>query len=66
MKEYKKQPWTIKQRRLLSENYYFLSADELILLFPNRTIGAIRNQVNYLKKRAYPFKRPYENYSKKQ
>ena len=66
MKQYKKQPWTIKERQLLSENYFILTADDLILLFPNRTIGAIRNQVNYLKKRGYSFKRQYENHSKKQ
>ena len=57
MKQYKKQPWTREERRLLSEYYYMIPAEDLLLLFPQRTIGAIRNQVNYLRKRGYRFKR---------
>jgi hypothetical protein len=57
MKQYKKQPWTMKERRLLSEHYYMIPTEDLLLLFPQRTIGAIRNQVNYLRKRGYKFKR---------
>ena len=57
MKQYKKQPWTMKEKRLLSEYYYMIPTEDLLLLLPQRTIGAIRNQVNYLKKRGYKFKR---------
>ena len=57
MKQYKKQPWTMKEKRLLSEYYYMIPTEDLLLLLPQRTIGAIRNQVNYLRKRGYKFKR---------
>ena len=57
MKQYKKQPWTVKEKRLLSEYYYMIPTEDLLLLLPQRTIGAIRNQVNYLRKRGYKFKR---------
>tara|TARA_A100001015_G_C14599360_1_gene559827 strand:+ start:320 stop:496 length:177 start_codon:yes stop_codon:yes gene_type:complete len=57
MKNYEKQPWTNHERTLLADNYHTSSLQDLLPMFPHRTIGAIRNQVHYLKKRGYRFKR---------
>jgi len=55
MKKYKKQPWTVNERKILSENYFILNLEDLVYLLPNRTEQAIRNQVTYLRKRGYRF-----------
>jgi hypothetical protein len=57
MRKYKKKPWTIKERGILSNYYYLRSLEEIILLLPGRTPNAIRKQVLYLRKRGWPFKR---------
>ena len=57
MKNYFKRPWTDDERRLLAQNYLFLSAEEIQNLLPNRSLQSIRNQVHYLRKRGYRFKR---------
>ena len=57
MKKYKKKPWTMHERRVLSENYFILNLEDLMYLLPDRSEQAIRNQVNYLRKRGYRFKK---------
>jgi hypothetical protein len=57
MKKYKKQPWTVDERRILSEGYFQLNLEDLMHLLPKRTERAIRNQVAYLRKRGYRFKK---------
>lgn len=57
MKKYKKEPWTDSERRTLAQYYYTISLELLLPMFPNRTVGAIRSQVHYLKKQGYRFKR---------
>ena len=44
------------ERRVLSENYFILNLEDLMYLLPDRSEQAIRNQVNYLRKRGYRFK----------
>ena len=57
MKNYFKRPWTEDERRLLAQNYLFKSAEEIQYLLPSRSLQSIRNQVHYLRKRGYRFKR---------
>ena len=57
MKKYKKQPWTVDERRILSENYFMLNIEDLMYLLPKRTEQSVRNQVTYLRKRGYRFKK---------
>ena len=57
MKEYKKKPWTQEERTLLRNNYHLKNEEELLELFPERTINSIRKQVFYLKKRGWTFNR---------
>ena len=56
MKKYKKKPWTADERRVLSENYFILNIEDLMYFLPDRSEQAVRNQVNYLRKRGYRFK----------
>ena len=56
MKKYKKQPWTVDERRILSEYYFILNLEDMAFMLPNRTEQAIKNQVTYLRKRGYRFK----------
>jgi hypothetical protein len=44
------------ERRVLSEYYFTLNIEDIMELLPERTEQAIRNQVNYLRKRGYRFK----------
>ena len=55
MKEYKKKPWSHDERNLLKLHYYFKNEEELLQMFPDRTINSIRKQVVYLKKRGWTF-----------
>ena len=55
MKQYSKRPWTMNERNLLRKHYYVSSQDELLKLFPDRTMNSIIKQVNYLKKRGWSF-----------
>ena len=67
MKKYKKQPWTVEERRILSEYYFTLNLEDMAFMLPNRTEQAIKNQVTYLRKRGYRFKNGnkwyYSNYT---
>jgi hypothetical protein len=55
MKEYQKKPWTHEERNRLRANYYFLNEEELLEMFPGRSINSIRKQVSYLRKRGWCF-----------
>lgn len=55
MKDYQKKPWTEKERNLLRQHYHLKVEEELVEMFPGRTINAIRKQVVYLKKRGWSF-----------
>lgn len=55
MKDYQKKPWTHAERNLLRLHYYFKTEEELLEMFPDRTINSIRKQVAYLKKRGWSF-----------
>lgn len=49
MKDYQKRPWTQAERNLLRLHYYFKTEQELLEMFPDRSINSIRKQVAYLK-----------------
>ena len=55
MRKYTKKPWSMSERKLLSEKYYNLPKEEVYALFPERTPNAIRKQVLYLKARGWYF-----------
>ena len=57
MKKYKKRPWTTDERRVLASHYYNLEIEDVVRLLPGRTEQSIRNQVSYIRKRGYRFKR---------
>lgn len=54
-REYEKRPWTHTERNLLRNQYYFKTEQELLEIFPDRSINSIRKQVAYLKKRGWCF-----------
>tara|TARA_B100000029_G_scaffold455757_1_gene483249 strand:+ start:3703 stop:3885 length:183 start_codon:yes stop_codon:yes gene_type:complete len=60
MRNYKKKPWTTKEKGLLSQYYYTVPMEELEVLFPDRTQNSIRKQVMYLKSKGWRFKK-YDN-----
>ena len=49
MKDYQKKPWSHSDRNLLRNHYYFKTEEELLEMFPDRSINSIRKQVHYLK-----------------
>ena len=55
MKEYQKKPWTHEERNLLRSQYYCKTEQELLEMFPGRTMNSIRKQVSYLRKRGWSF-----------
>jgi len=55
MKDYQKRPWTHAERNLLRLHYYLKTEEELVQMFPDRSINSIRKQVTYLKKRGWCF-----------
>ena len=55
MKEYQKKPWTHDERNLLRNEYYFKNEEELLEMFPGRSMNSIRKQVSYLRKRGWCF-----------
>ena len=57
MKNYFKRPWTDNERRLLAQHYLFVTPEEIQSMLPDRSIQSIRNQVHYLRKRGYRFKK---------
>tara|TARA_B110000014_G_scaffold207981_1_gene159085 strand:- start:2958 stop:3143 length:186 start_codon:yes stop_codon:yes gene_type:complete len=57
MRNYKKKPWSMKEKGILAKYYYTCPKQEVYLLLPDRTPNAIAKQVLYLRKRGWPFKR---------
>ena len=55
MKEYQKKPWTMNERNLLRSEYYCKNEEELLEMFPGRSMNSIRKQVSYLRKRGWCF-----------
>lgn len=55
MKQYSKRPWTMDERNLLRKYYYVSNTEELLKMFPDRSMNSITKQVNYLKKRGWSF-----------
>lgn len=55
MKEYQKKPWTHEERNLLRNQYYCEDEQELLEMFPGRSMNSIRKQVSYLRKRGWCF-----------
>jgi len=53
MKNYEKKPWTREERALLEKYSRKATARELTAFLPNRTEGAIRKQITYLRKRGW-------------
>ncbi len=58
MKLYSKRPWSHEERKLLSKKYHFSSAEELQVLFPDRSYNACVKQAKYLKDRGWVFDKP--------
>ena len=57
MRNYKRKPWSMKEKGLLSQHYYKLPLAELQELLPERTENSIRKQVSYLKSKGWRFKK---------
>lgn len=54
---YTKQPWSHKDRILLSKEYYFSDREKLEELFPNRSYNSCVKQAKYLRDRGWVFLR---------
>ncbi len=57
MKKYKRKPWTDEERKTLAAHYFYQDIDAMMYMLPGRTEQSIRNQVAYLRKRGYRFKK---------
>jgi hypothetical protein len=57
MKKYKRKPWTDEERKTLAAHYFYQDIETMMYMLPNRTEQSIRNQVAYLRKRGYRFKK---------
>jgi len=57
MKKYKKKPWTDEERKTLAAHYFYQDIETMEYMLPGRSAQAIRNQVAYLRKRGYRFKK---------
>jgi hypothetical protein len=57
MKKYKRKPWTDEERKTLAAHYFYQDIDTMMYMLPDRTEQSIRNQVAYLRKRGYRFKK---------
>ena len=62
MRNYKQQPWSYKERQLLTNKYYMVSTDELLKLFPNRTLQSCSSQALRLRREGWHFKRPQKQF----
>ena len=45
----------MNERNLLRNHYYIKNEEELLEMFPGRTLNSIRKQVSYLRKRGWCF-----------
>jgi hypothetical protein len=57
MKKYKRKPWTDEERKTLAAHYFHQDIESMMYMLPDRTEQSIRNQVAYLRKRGYRFKK---------
>jgi hypothetical protein len=57
MKKYKRKPWTDEERKTLAAHYFYQDIESMLYMLPGRTEQSIRNQVAYLRKRGYRFKK---------
>ena len=57
MKKYKRKPWTDEERKILATHYFKQDIQAMMYMLPDRTEQSIRNQVAYLRKRGYRFKK---------
>jgi hypothetical protein len=57
MKKYKRKPWTDEERKTLAAHYFYQDIETMMYMLPDRTEQSIRNQVAYLRKRGYRFKK---------
>jgi len=57
MKKYKRKPWTDEERKILATHYFYQDIESIMYMLPGRTEQSIRNQVSYLRKRGYRFKK---------
>jgi|GEM_PF-2317703 hypothetical protein len=57
MKKYKRKPWTDVERKTLAAHYFYQDIESMMNMLPDRTEQSIRNQVAYLRKRGYRFKK---------
>jgi hypothetical protein len=57
MKKYKRKPWTDEERKTLAAHYFYQDIEAMMYMLPDRTEQSIRNQVAYLRKRGYRFKK---------
>jgi hypothetical protein len=57
MKKYKRKPWTDEERKTLAAHYFYQDIESMMYMLPDRTEQSIRNQVAYLRKRGYRFKK---------
>jgi len=57
MKKYIKKPWTDEERKTLAVHYFYQDIESIMHMLPGRSAQAIRNQVSYLRKRGYRFKK---------
>tara|TARA_A200000159_G_scaffold1164_1_gene1270 strand:- start:1040 stop:1213 length:174 start_codon:yes stop_codon:yes gene_type:complete len=57
MKKYKRKPWTDEERKILATHYFYQDIETMMYMLPTRTEQSIRNQVAYLRKRGYRFKK---------
>ena len=63
MRNYKQEPWSYKEKQILTNHYYMGSgADELLKLLPGRTAGSCRTQVSRLRREGWHFKRPQKQF----
>ena len=57
MKKYKRKPWTDEERKTLAIHYFHQTIETMEDMLPGRSAQAIRNQVAYLRKTGYRFKK---------
>ena len=62
MRNYKQQPWSYKEKQILTNKYYMVSTDELLKALPNRTLQSCSAQALRLRREGWHFKRPQKQF----
>ena len=62
MRNYKQEPWSYKERQILTNYYYMVSTNELLELLPKRTAESCRTQALRLRREGWHFKRPQKQF----